>query len=61
MRLMPETFLYDYDGFEGNLVRLKFRPIPSTAPDVRSPGGAKPGWKYSDRFTAGRVQVVPSQ
>lgn len=26
MRLMPEAFLYDYDGFEGNLVRLRFRP-----------------------------------
>jgi hypothetical protein len=26
MRLMPEVFLYDYGGVEGNLVRLKFRP-----------------------------------
>jgi hypothetical protein len=26
MRLMPRAFLYDYDGVEGNLVRLKFRP-----------------------------------
>jgi hypothetical protein len=26
MRLMPEAFLYDYDGLEGNLVRLKFHP-----------------------------------
>jgi hypothetical protein len=26
MRLMPEAFLYEYDGVEGNLVRLKFRP-----------------------------------
>ena len=26
LRLMPEAFLYDYDGVEGNLVRLKFRP-----------------------------------
>jgi hypothetical protein len=26
MRLMPDAFLYDYDGVEGNLVRLKFRP-----------------------------------
>jgi hypothetical protein len=26
MGLMPEAFLYDYDGVEGNLVRLKFRP-----------------------------------
>ena len=26
MRLMPEVFLYDYDGVEGNIVRLKFRP-----------------------------------
>ena len=26
MLLMPEAFLYDYDGVEGDLVRLKFRP-----------------------------------
>lgn len=26
MRLMPEAFLYDYDGFVGDLVRVKFRP-----------------------------------
>ena len=26
IRLMPEAFLYDYDGVEGDLVRLKFRP-----------------------------------
>lgn len=26
MRLMPEAFLCDYDGVEGNLVRLKFHP-----------------------------------
>jgi hypothetical protein len=32
MRLMPEVFLYDYDGVEGNLVRLKFRPNPNNTP-----------------------------
>jgi hypothetical protein len=32
MRLMPEAFLYDYDGVEGNLVRLKFRPNSSYSP-----------------------------
>jgi hypothetical protein len=32
MRLMPEAFLYDYDGVEGNLVRLKFRPDPNYTP-----------------------------
>ena len=26
MRLMPDAFLYDYDGIEGSLVRLKFHP-----------------------------------
>lgn len=26
MGLMPQAFLYDYDGVDGNLVRLKFRP-----------------------------------
>jgi hypothetical protein len=32
MRLMPEAFLYDYDGIEGDLVRLKFRPNASYNP-----------------------------
>jgi hypothetical protein len=32
VRLMPEAFLYDYDGVEGNLVRLKFRPNPNYDP-----------------------------
>jgi hypothetical protein len=26
MSILPQAFLYDYDGVEGNLVRLKFRP-----------------------------------
>jgi ribosomal protein L21 len=26
LRLMPQAFLYDYDGVEGNLLRIKFRP-----------------------------------
>jgi hypothetical protein len=26
MHLMPEAFLYDFDGLEGNLVRIKFHP-----------------------------------
>jgi hypothetical protein len=39
MRLMPEAFLYDYDGFEGNLVRLKFRPNSNY-----TPRRTKPGW-----------------
>jgi hypothetical protein len=32
MRLLPKAFLYDYDGVEGNLVRLTFRPDPSYNP-----------------------------
>jgi len=32
MRVMPEAFLYDCDGVEGNFVRLKFRPDPSYKP-----------------------------
>ena len=47
--LMPEAFLYDYDGVEGNLVRLKFRPMGS--------------WGNSDNggtIEMGRVQVGPS-
>jgi hypothetical protein len=32
MRLMPDAFLYDYDGAEGNLVRLKFHPNDNYSP-----------------------------
>jgi hypothetical protein len=32
MHLMPEAFLYDYDGVEGTLVRVKFRPNPNYNP-----------------------------
>ena len=32
MRLMPQAFLYDYDGVDGNFARLKFRPDPSYNP-----------------------------
>ena len=32
MRMMPQAFLYDYDGVDGNFVRLKFRPDPSYKP-----------------------------
>lgn len=32
MRVMPGAFLYDYDGVDGNLVRLKFRPNPDYEP-----------------------------
>jgi hypothetical protein len=32
MHLMPAAFLYDYDGVEGNLVRVKFRPNPNYTP-----------------------------
>lgn len=34
MRLMPEAFLYDYDGVEGTLVSIKFRPNPSYQPST---------------------------
>ena len=30
--LLPEAFLYDYDGTEDNLVRVKFRPNPAYSP-----------------------------
>jgi len=32
MVLMPNAFLYEYDGVEGSLVRLKFRPNPDYNP-----------------------------
>ena len=34
MRVMPGAFLYDYDGVEGNLVRVKFRPNPNYDPST---------------------------
>ena len=32
MGVMPTAFLYDYDGVDGNFVRLKFRPDPNYKP-----------------------------
>jgi hypothetical protein len=32
MSLMPRAFLYDYDGVEENLLRVKFRPNPDYSP-----------------------------
>jgi hypothetical protein len=32
MRVMPDAFLYDYDGVDGTFVRLRFRPDPSYNP-----------------------------
>jgi hypothetical protein len=32
MSLMPEAFVYDYDGVEENLLRVKFRPNPKYSP-----------------------------
>ncbi len=30
--LLPEAFVYDYDGVEGDLLRVRFRPNPSYIP-----------------------------
>lgn len=32
MRMMPAAFLYEYDGVDGSLVRIKFRPNPNYSP-----------------------------
>jgi hypothetical protein len=32
LSIMPHAFLYDYDGIEENLLRLKFRPNPDYTP-----------------------------
>jgi hypothetical protein len=32
MSLMPQAFVYDYDGIEDDLLRLKFRPNPDYTP-----------------------------
>ncbi len=34
IRMMPAAFLYDYDGVEGNLVKLKFRPNSNYDPQT---------------------------
>jgi hypothetical protein len=34
IRLMPEVFLYDYDGIDGTLVRVKFWPNPNYNPST---------------------------
>jgi hypothetical protein len=33
--MLPKAFFFRYDGSEGNLVRLKFRPDPAFAPPTR--------------------------
>ncbi len=33
--MLPKAFFFQYDGTEGNLVRLKFRPDPAFAPPTR--------------------------
>ncbi len=38
MRMFPAAFLYEYDGEEGSLIRLKFRPNPSFDPPDRETG-----------------------
>jgi hypothetical protein len=32
LSIMPHAFLYDYDGVEDNLIRVKFRPNPDYTP-----------------------------
>jgi hypothetical protein len=32
MHLLPQAFLFDYDGVEGDLLRIKFRPNPAYDP-----------------------------
>jgi len=34
LRVMPNAFLYDYDGVVGDMVRLKFRPDPYYKPST---------------------------
>lgn len=34
LTLMPHAFLYDYDGVEGSLLRVKFRPNPGYTPET---------------------------
>lgn len=34
LTLMPYAFLYDYDGVEGSLLRVKFRPNPGYTPET---------------------------
>lgn len=34
LRLLPDAFLYQYDGFDGELARLQFRPNPKFNPST---------------------------
>ena len=34
LRVLPEAFLYEYDGFDGGLTRLQFRPNPKYNPST---------------------------
>jgi hypothetical protein len=34
MHMMPEAFLYDYDGVEGTLLKIKFHPNPNYNPQT---------------------------
>jgi len=53
MRLMPDAFLFDYDGAEGNLLRLKFRPNPNYDPPTYEARVA--------RGLAGTILIDPQQ
>jgi hypothetical protein len=53
MRLMPDAFLFDYDGEEEGFVRLKFRPNPSYDPPTYEARVA--------RALAGIILVDPHQ
>lgn len=51
--LMPQAFVYDYDGFEEDLLRIKFRPNPAYSPS-----------SYEARIVhslAGTILVDPAQ
>ena len=34
LRVMPDAFLYEFDGFDGELARLQFRPNPTYNPST---------------------------
>jgi hypothetical protein len=38
MSLMPQAFVYDYDGVEENPLRIKFRPNPGYSPPLTKLG-----------------------
>jgi hypothetical protein len=52
-QLLPDAFVFNYAGGDGNLIKLSFRPNPNFHPPL--PGG--PGFSRHGRRDVGRLQT----